>query len=79
MAFFVVCFRLFTLKFRLCAWRASSFRKALFRLFVFLHGVFSSFRFFAWLFFVFSHGVFSREKTKKDEMAQSSHHTKEPK
>ena len=73
-------FRLFALVFRHFAWRISffsSFRLALFRLFVISLGVFR--------YFVFSLGVISSwrraisqgEKTKErnNEMAQTSHHT----
>ena len=55
--------------FRVAGFVILSFRVALFRLFVFSHGVISPFRL-----FVFSRGVISG---RKDEMAQTSHHREE--
>ena len=54
--------------FRVAGFVISSFRVALFRLFVFSHGVISSFRLFAWRLFVFSFfrvALFREEKTKR--------------
>ena len=45
-------FRLFAIVFRHFAWRISSFRLALFRLFVISLGIFSLFRLFTWRCFV---------------------------
>ena len=56
--------------------KISSFRMALFRLFVFSHGFFSSVCFFSWRFCVcrlFVWRLFAA-KRQKDEMAQSNHH-----
>ena len=65
-------FRVGISTFRVAGFVISSFRVALFRLFawryfVFSRGVLSSFRFFAWRYF--------GAKRRKDEMAQTSHHT----
>ena len=65
-------FRVGISTFRVAGFVISSFRVALFRLFVFSHGVFSSFRVASFRLFVFSRGVISG---RKDEMAQTSHHT----
>ena len=71
-------FRLFALKFRLFAWWVSSFRMALFRFFVFSHGflsVFSFFRMVCFSSFHLSAWCLFAAKRRKDEMAQSSHHS----
>ena len=61
-------FRVGISTFRVAGFVISSFRVALFRLFVFSHGVISSFRLFAWRLFVFSFfrvALFRGEKTKR--------------
>ena len=62
--------------FRVAHFVFSSFRLALFRLFVISLGVFSLFRLFAWRYFVLArrHNARRKDEERNNEMAQTSHH-----
>ena len=77
---FRACFSWFT-QVRVAHSAVSSFRKALFRLFVFSRGILSLFSLFAWFYFVFSRCHNHRQKDKKklnSKMAQTRHNAVTP-